>query len=109
MSDAGGVVVVVTGGGVVVVVVGGGGVVVVVGGGDVVVVVVGAGGWVVGVNAVVVGMVGAADAPTPLPMPSNTTSMRANRRTAPPNKTVRSLTRRRCSASSLTISPLRPR
>jgi hypothetical protein len=79
-----------------------GGVVVVVVGGDVVVVVLGAGASVVVVCADVGAVVvGTEDAPTPVPMPPNTTKNRASMRTTLPNKTVRSLTspRRPCTAS----------
>jgi hypothetical protein len=78
-------VVVVVGGDVVVVV---GGTVVVVVGGSVVVVVAGADVVVAEVCVVV----DAPDAPTPLPIPPNTTKKRASMRTALPNNTVRSLT-----------------
>jgi hypothetical protein len=93
-GGGGGTVVVVVGGDVVVVV---GGTVVVVVGGGAVVVVVGASDCVVDVRDVVV----TGDAPTPDPMPPNTTKKRASMRTVLPNNTVRSLTspRRPCTAS----------
>ena len=67
--------------------------------------------WVDGVCTAVDVVVGTAEAPTPVPMPLKTTIQMESRRTAQPNRTVRSLTsmRRIDVPSSPTVSPLRPR
>lgn len=103
-GGGGGTVVVVVGGDVVMVV--GGDVVVVVVGGDVAVV-VDASDCVVDVRDVVV----TADAPTPVPIPPNTSKKSASMRTALPNNTVRSLTSRPrpCTASCPTAPSFWPR
>jgi hypothetical protein len=98
-------------GGTVVVVAAGAAVVVVVVGGTVVVVVVGAGTWVVVVTVNVVAVLVVAAAPTEVPTPRTMIKQRDSRRTALPNRTVPSPTRRRrpCATSTPTSPSLWPR